>query len=106
MPAGWSLVNQAGRWREEPLAQASLTESGLEVELHRDGDTVTVAARSENGTDYRGDYRYREGSESNGEVRLSRYRNDTGNVLVGTWKESDKVSGSWIIVLTEGKSQK
>lgn len=105
MSSSWSLHRYEGQWREEPLTEASLTEAKLELELERDGDTVNVTARSQDGVAYVGDYRYREGSNSNGEARFTRYTSGSGAVLVGEWKESEAVSGPWIVILTEGKSK-
>ncbi len=105
MSSSWSLSKYEGQWREEPLGEASLTDAKLELELERDGDTVSVTARSQDAVAYSGDYRYREGSNSNGEVRFTRYTSGSGAVLVGEWKESEAVSGPWIVVMVEGKSK-
>lgn len=101
MSSSWSLYKYEGQWQDEPLTQASLTDATLELEIERDGDTVSVAARSDDAVAYAGDYRYREGSNSNGEVRFTRYGGGNGAVLVGEWKESEAVSGPWIIFLNE-----
>ncbi len=106
MSSDWSLYKYEGQWQEEPLTQASVTDAKVELELERDGDTVSVAARSQDAVAYAGDYRYREGSNSNGEVRFTRYRSGSGVVLVGEWKESEAVSGPWIVVLAEGQHKK
>lgn len=105
MSSSWSLYKYEGQWHEERLAEASVTDAKLDLEVERDGDTVTVTARSEDGVAYAGDYRYREGSNSNGEVRFTRYVSGSGAVLVGEWKESEAVSGPWIIVLSELKRE-
>jgi hypothetical protein len=52
---------------------------------------------------YTGDYRYREGSNSNGDVQLERYKGPTGDVFVGEWSESSTVRGEWIIKVNSGK---
>lgn len=105
MSSSWSLHKYEGQWREEPLTQASLTDAKLELEIERDGDTVSVTARSHDAVGYAGDYRYREGSNSNGEVRFTRYVSSNGAVLVGEWKESEAVSGPWIVILNKVKRE-
>ena len=100
MSPGWSVQKYEEQWHEEQLSTVSITESLAEVELERDGDVVSLTLRSEDGLSYRGDYRYREGSNSNGEARFVRYTNVAGTVFVGQWKESDAASGPWILVLT------
>lgn len=105
MSSSWSLCRYEGQWREEPLTEASLTDAKVELELERDGDTVNVTARSQDAVGYAGDYRYREGSNSNGEVRFTRYTSKDGVVLVGEWKESEAVSGPWIVMVKDVKSE-
>lgn len=105
MSSSWSLQKYESQWREEPLTQASLTDAKVELELERDGDTVSVAARSHDAVEYAGDYRYREGSNSNGEVRFTRYTSGNGAVLFGEWKESEAVSGPWIVILNKVNSE-
>jgi len=92
-----SLYKYDGRWHEEAFSEAVLSETSLVIELNRDGDTVTLTTASKDGIRYTGDYRYREGSNSNGDVWLDRYKGPRGNVFVGEWKESDKSRGEWII---------
>ena len=101
---GWSLQKYEGAWLEEQPSAAAFTDSVLEVELERDGDTVSLTARSSDRVAYHGDYRYREGSNSNGEASFVRYDGPAGAAFVGEWKESDAASGPWILVL--GKSEK
>ncbi len=105
MSSSWSLHRYEGQWREEPLTEVSLTDDKLDLELERDGDTVNVTARSPDAVAYSGDYRYREGSNSNGEVRFTRYTSGSGAVLVGEWKESEAVSGPWILILNKVRSE-
>ena len=66
----------------------------LDVE---EGDRVTVTAVSADGNCYEGDYRYREGSSSNGEVAFDRYRGPGGEVFLGEWHEAGGPRGQWII---------
>ena len=99
MPKGWSLYKYEGTWLEEECAEVECSDAGLAFEIERDGDIVSVSTESRDGTTYQGDYRYREVSNSNGEVVLARYKGTTGDVFIGEWKESDTVRGSWIIHL-------
>jgi len=101
MLIGWSLYKYDGQWHEESFSEASLSDASLVIELHRDGDTVTLTAASKDGVRYSGDYRYREGSNSNGEVYFDRYQGPKGDAFVGEWKESEKVRGEWIIKLIQ-----
>lgn len=101
MRKGWSLFQYEGQWREEAFSEAALSDQSLVIELERDGDTVTLTTASTDGVRYRGDYRYREGSNSNGEVWLERYQGPNGAVFVGEWKESDKARGKWIIKIIQ-----
>src|SRR5437867_7923965 len=97
MRKGWSLYQCEGQWREEVFSEVALSDQSLVIELERDDDTVTVTTASTDGVRYRGDFRYREGSNSNGEVYFDRYQGPKGDVFVGEWKESDKSQGEWII---------
>ncbi len=99
MPKGWSLYKNEGTWLEEECAKVECSDAGLVFEIERDGDIVAVSTQSPDGNTYQGDYRYREGSNSNGEVVLARYKGTTGDVFIGEWKESDTVRGSWLIHL-------
>ena len=101
MLTGWSLYKYEGQWHEESLSEASLSDTSLVIELNRDGDTVTLTAASKDGVRYSGDYRYRQGSNSNGDVWLERYQGPEGSVFIGEWKESDKSRGEWIINLIQ-----
>ena len=100
MLTGWSLYKYDGQWHEESLSEASLSDTSLVIELNRDSDTVTLTTASKDGIRYSGDYRYREGSNSNGEAYFDRYQGPKGDVFVGEWKESDKSRGEWIIKIT------
>jgi|GEM_PF-1111013 len=101
MLTGWSLYKYDGQWHEESFSGASLSDTSLVIELDRDGDTVTLTTASKDGVRYTGDYRYRQGSNSNGDVWLERYQGPEGSVFIGEWKESDKSRGEWIIKLTQ-----
>src|SRR2546423_8415464 len=74
MRKGCSLYQYEGQWREEAFSDAALSDRSLVIELERDGDCVTLTTASTDGVRYRGDYRYREGSNSNGEVYFDRYQ--------------------------------
>lgn len=99
MGRGWSLYKHQDQWHEESCSDVTVTDAklSLEIEDRDEGDTVTVTAVSADGIRYRGDYRYREGSQSNGEVRLERYTGSTGDVFVGTWMEAGGPGGDFII---------
>jgi len=97
MPNGWSLFKYDGNWQEEKFSEGLISDTKLVIDLERDGDTVTLTAVSTDGVRYKGDYCYREGSNSNGDVQLERFKGPTGDVFVGEWRESDKVRGEWII---------
>ncbi len=105
MPTGWSLYKYEGRWLEEECAKVECADTGLAFEIERDGDIVTVSTQSPDGTTYQGDYRYREGSNSNGEVLLARYKGTTGDVFIGEWKESNNVRGPWLIHLVAAEEK-
>jgi hypothetical protein len=101
MGNGWSLRELQSQWHEEICSDATVTDAklSLEMEDQNEGDTVTVTAVSTDGIRYRGDYRYREGSQSNGEVLLERYAGPSGNVFIGTWQEAGGSGGKLIINL-------
>lgn len=103
MVRGSSLYKYEGQWHEETFSEAALSESSLVIELNRDGDIVTLTTASKDGIRYTGDYRYREGSNSNGDVWLDRYKGPRGHVFVGEWKESDKSRGEWIITIIQAE---
>ena len=100
MLKGNSLYKYEGQWHEETFSEAAVSDRSLVIELERDGDSVTLTTASTDGVRYRGDYRYREGSNSNGEAYFDRYQGPKGDVFVGEWKESDKSRGEWIIKVT------
>lgn len=103
MGAGWSLSKYEGQWHEEACLEAFVTDAklSLEIEDRDEGDTVSVTAVSTDGIQYRGDYRYREGSQSNGEVSLERYKGPMGDVFIGVWKEAGGSGGEFIIKLDQ-----
>lgn len=103
MRKGWSLYQYEGQWHEETFSEMVLSDTSLVIELDRDGDTVTVNTVSKDGVSYTGDYRYREGSNSNGDVWLERYQGPKGSVFIGEWKESDKSRGEWIIKILQSE---
>lgn len=96
--SGWSLYEYEGQWYKHEFAEAMLSDKKLTIDIAVDeGDTVTVTAVSTDGITYKGDYRYREGSYSNGEVSLERYRGPSGDILAGEWQEAGGPKGTWII---------
>ncbi len=99
MASGWSLSQYGGTWREDTCSQASITDSKLviEIEVKEDADTITVTASSTDGVRYTGDYRYREGSDSNGLAYFERYQGPTGQVLIGERREVGRQPTRWII---------
>jgi len=98
MGNGWSLYHYEGQWHRHEFHEASLSDSKLVIEIAiEDGETVTVTASSRDGVRYQGDYRYREGSYSNGEVLFERFKGPAGDVLVGEWREAGGPKGDWII---------
>ena|SRR6185295_4308268 len=101
---GRSLYRYEGRWCEHDLDEVASSHQALAFSFDvEDGDSITVAATSADGHRYRGEYRYREGSCSNGEVLFDRYRGPTGEVFAGEWLEAGGPRGPWIILL-EAKS--
>lgn len=103
MYKGWSLYKYEGQWHEETSSEVALLDTSLVLELERNGDTVTLTTVSKDGIRYSGDYRYREGSNSNGEVYFDRYHGPKGDVFVGEWKESDRSRGEWILKVLQSK---
>jgi hypothetical protein len=99
MSAGWSLFKD----HKEACLEASVTDGRLSVDIEdrEEGDTVSVTATSSDGIRYRGDYRYREGSQSNGEVSLERHKGPRGDVFKGVWKEAGGSGGELIINLEQ-----
>lgn len=98
MDSRWSLRQYESGWREERCAEASLSDTKLAIEiLDGEGDTITVTAASPDGVRYTGDYHYREGSYSDGEVLFERYKAPCGDVLVGEWWEVGRTRYAWII---------
>lgn len=103
MRNGWSLYHYEGQWHRHEFQEADLSDTKLTLEITiEDGDTVTVTASSRDGVRYQGDYRYREGSYSNGEVLFERFKGPAGDVLVGEWREAGGPKGDWIIKLHTG----
>ncbi len=101
MLKGWTLYKHEGRWIEQECADAALSDSKFTVDIEaEEGDTITITARSQDGIRYRGDYRYREGSFSNGEVNLVRYQSPLGDALIGTRQEAGGTATPWILTLT------
>lgn len=99
MASGWSLSHYGGQWHEDECAQASVSDARLaiDIEVKEDADTITVTASSSDGVRYTGDYRYREGSDSNGLVSFERFQGPTGQVLVGERREVGRTPTVWII---------
>ncbi len=103
MRKGWSLYQYEGHWHRHEFQGSSLSDTKLAIEIAiEDGETVTVTASSGDGVRYRGDYRYREGSYSNGEVFFERYKGPAGDLLVGEWREAGGPKGDWIIKIHSG----
>ncbi len=102
MASGWSLSLYGGAWHEDTCVQASLTDSKLviEIEVKDDADVITVTASSTDGVRYAGDYRYREGSDSNGLAYFERYQGPTGQILIGERREVGRQPTKWIIKVT------
>ena len=98
MRSGWSLYKYEGQWYKQEFVEAVLSDNKLAIDIAvKEGDTVTVTAVSTDGVTYQGDYRYREGSYSNGEVSLERYQGPSGDILAGEWREAGGPKGDWII---------
>ncbi len=98
MGGGLSLYELTQQWHEAKVTEASVTDRNLTVEVEApEGDTVTVTATSTDGVRYKGDYRYREGSNSNGEVVFERHKGESSSVMVGEWREAGGPTGQWII---------
>lgn len=98
MASGWTLYESEERWYHYDFTDAALSDGKLTIEIPvEDGDTVMLTAASPDGVTYRGDYRYREGSQSNGEIRLDRFSGPAGDVLVGTWQEAGSTNGVCVI---------
>ena len=95
----WSLSQYGGKWHQDELSQATISDTKIviDIELKEEADTVTVTATSTDGVRYKGDYRYHEGSDSNGEVYFERYKGPSGEVLVGERREIGRPPSTWII---------
>ena len=102
MASGWSLSQYGGAWHEGACVQANITDSKLviDIEVKEDVDTITVTASSSDGVRYTGDYRYREGSDSNGLAYFERFQGPTGQILVGERREVGRQPSRWIVTLT------
>mgnify|MGYP001579194464 CR=1 FL=1 len=106
MRSGWSLYKYEGQWFKHECPEAILSENKLAIDIAvEEGETVTVTAVSTDGVRYKGDYRYREGSYSNGEVSLERFKGPTGDVLVGEWREAGGPRGDWIIKVNAAEAE-
>jgi hypothetical protein len=97
MPQGWSVCRFEGAWHQDAVSQAAIADDRLVLEIEREDDTITVTATSADGCRYAGDYRYRQGSESNGEACFERFRGAGGDVLVGERREIGRPVELWII---------
>ena len=98
MGGGLSLYELNGQWHEAKVTEASLSDTNLTFEVDApEGDTVTVTATSTDGVQYQGDYCYREGSNSNGEVVFERHKGESSSVMVGQWREAGGPTGRWIL---------
>ena len=97
---GRSLYRYEGQWSEHELTEIESSDHVLAFTLDvEEGDSVTVTAKAGDGQRYRGEYRYREGSNSNGEVHFNRHRGPTGDVYVGEWLEAGGPRGPWVVIL-------
>lgn len=97
---GWSLCRFEGAWHQDEVSAASIADDKIVIELEQEADTITVTAKSTDGVRYTGDYRYREGSYSNGEVFFERFKGPAGNVLVGERREIGQTKEVWIIKIS------
>ncbi len=99
MATGWSLSHYGGAWHEHECSQTSVSDSKLVIGIavKEDADTITVTASSTDGVRYTGDYRYQEGSDSNGEAYFERYKGPAGEVFVGERREIGRAPSAWII---------
>lgn len=99
MGNGWSLHKYHDQWYEEPCLAGTVNDAKLSINIEdqSEGDVVTVSASSMDGIHYQGDYRYREGSQSNGEVFVERYRGQAGDVFIGIRREAGGPEGTWIV---------
>ncbi len=98
MRAGLSLHKSNDHWHEAEVTEASVSDTHLTVDVEApEGDTVTVTATSTDGVRYKGDYRYREGSNSNWEVVFERHKGQSSEVMVGEWRQAGGPAGPWII---------
>ncbi|MFQ5992164.1 MAG: hypothetical protein ACE5NA_06965 [Nitrospiraceae bacterium] len=98
MGTGRSLHKSGDQWHEAIVTDVTLSDTMLTLDIEAaEGDRVSVTLGSKDGTTYKGDYRYREGSNSNGEAFFERYRGPTGDLLVGEWHEAGGPKGDWII---------
>lgn len=98
----WSVCRFEGTWHHDTVSAASIADDTIVIEFEQEGDTVTVTASSSDGVRYAGDYRYREGSYSNGEALFDRYNGPTGNVFVGERKAIGQAKELWIIKIGAG----
>lgn len=97
MSQGWSLCRFEGTWHQDEVSGATIGDDRIVIELEREADTITVTAKSTDGHRYAGDYRYREGSESNGEVFFERFTAEGGDVFVGERREIGRPAELWVI---------
>lgn len=98
MGTGRSLYKSGDQWHEAIVTDVTLSDTMLTLDSEAaEGDRVSVTLGSKDATTYRGDYRYREGSNSNGEAYFERYRGPIGGLLVGEWHEAGGPKGDWII---------
>ena len=93
-----SLHELTQQWHEAKVTEARVSDTNLTVEVEAsEGDIVTVTATSTDGVRYTGEYRYREGSNSNGEVLFERHKGESSSVMVGEWREAGGPTGRWIL---------
>ncbi len=93
-----SLHELTQQWHEAKVTEARVSDTNLTVEVEAsEGDIVTVTATSTDGVRYKGEYRYREGSNSNGEVLFERHKGESSSVLVGEWREAGGPTGLCIL---------
>ena len=102
---GWSLYKHDGEWHEAEVPQADISDAKLALDIEAEGDTVAVMATSTDGVRYTGDYRYRDGSYSNGEVSFDRYKGPAGDVFVGERREVGPAKELWIIKVETARAR-
>ena len=100
MRSGWSIYEYAGGWREDKCTEAIITDKEIMLDFSDpEGDRYVVKAKSQDGTQYHGEYKYPSQPGQNGHVHFTRYKSKAGDVFSGRWEEEGSSSsrGKWII---------